>query len=41
MRLFASDTINAKGKAAKRYRHQDARTPLAALKQLCDKGLLN
>ena len=36
--MFASDTINAKGKVTKRYRHQDVKTPLEALKQLCDKG---
>ena len=37
--MFASDTVNAKGKVIKRYRHEDVKTPLAALKQLCDKGL--
>ena len=37
--MFASDTVNAKGKVVKRYRHEDVKTPLAALKQLCDKGL--
>ncbi len=37
--MFASDTVNAKGKVIKRYRHQDVKTPLAALTQLCDKGL--
>ena len=37
--LFASDTVNAKGKVTKRYRHQDVKTPLAALTQLCEKGL--
>jgi len=37
--MFASDTVNAKGKLTKRYRHQDVKTPLAALTRLCDKGL--
>jgi transposase InsO family protein len=37
--MFASDKVNAKGKVTKRYRHQDVKTPLEALKQLCDKGL--
>lgn len=37
--MFASHTVNAKGKVIKRYRHEDVKTPLAALKQLCDKGL--
>ena len=37
--MFASDTISPKGKVVKRYRHEDVKTPLAALEQLCDKGL--
>ena len=37
--MFASDTVSPKGKIIKRYRHEDVKTPLAALKQLCDKGL--
>jgi len=37
--MFASDTVNAKGKVTKRYRNDDVKTPLAALKQLCAKGL--
>jgi len=37
--MFASDTVNAKGKVIKRYRHKDVKTPLAALTQLHDKGL--
>ena len=37
--MFASDTVSAKGKVIKRYRYEDVKTPLAALKQLCDKGL--
>lgn len=37
--LFASDTVSPKGKVIKRYRHEDVKTPLAALSQLCNKGL--
>ena len=37
--MFASDTVTAKGKVIKRYRHQDVKTPLEALTQLCGKGL--
>lgn len=37
--LYASDTVNAKGKVIKRYRHEDVKTPLSALTQLHDKGL--
>ena len=37
--MFASDTVSAKGKVVKRYRHEDVKTPLAALTQLCDRGL--
>ena len=37
--MFSSEKINAKGKVIKRYRHQDVKTPLEALKQLCDKEL--
>jgi transposase InsO family protein len=37
--MFASDTVSPKGKVIKRYRHKDVKTPLAALEQLCDKGL--
>lgn len=37
--MFASDTVSPKGKVVKRYRHEDVKTPLAALTQLCDKGL--
>ena len=37
--MFASDTVSPKGKVIKRYRYEDVKTPLAALKQLCDKGL--
>ena len=37
--MFASETISPKGKVIKRCRHEDVRTPLAALNQLCSKGL--
>ena len=37
--MFASDTVSPKGKVIKRYRHEDVKTPLAALTQLCNKGL--
>ena len=37
--MFASDKVSAKGKITKRYLHRDVKTPLEALKQLCDKGL--
>lgn len=37
--LFASEIVSAKGKVIKRYRHEDVKTPLACLRQLCDKGL--
>jgi transposase InsO family protein len=37
--MYASHTVSPKGKVVKRYRHEDVKTPLAALKQLCDKGL--
>lgn len=37
--MFASQTVSPKGKVVKRYRHEDVKTPLAALTQLCSKGL--
>jgi len=37
--MFASQTVNLKGKVIKSYRHKDVKTPLEALTQLCDKGL--
>jgi transposase InsO family protein len=37
--MFASETVSPKGKVIKHYRHEDVKTPLAALNQLCDKGL--
>ena len=37
--MFASEAVSPKGKVVKRYRHEDVKTPLAALNQLCAKGL--
>lgn len=37
--MFASNAVSPKGKVVKRYRHEDVKTPLEALQQLCDKGL--
>jgi len=37
--MFASEAVSPKGKVVKRYRHEDVKTPLAALNQLCGKGL--
>ena len=37
--MFASDKVNTKGKLTKRYLRRDVKTPLEALKQLCDKEL--
>jgi len=37
--MFASETVSPKGKVVKRYRHADVKTPLAALNELCGKGL--
>ena len=37
--MFASEIVSPKGKVIKRYRHEDVKTPLAALTQLCAKGL--
>jgi transposase InsO family protein len=37
--LFATEIINAKGKIIKRYKHEDVKTPLESLAQLCGKGL--
>ena len=37
--MFASDKVSPKGKVIKRYRHEDVKTPLAALKLLCEQGL--
>lgn len=37
--MFASSTVSPKGKVVKRYRHEDVKTPLVALTQLCGTGL--
>ena len=37
--MFATDVVSPKGKVVKRYRHEDVKTPLAALQQLCAQGL--
>ena len=37
--MFASETITAKGKLVKHYRHDDVKTPLERLSQLCAQGL--
>lgn len=39
--MFATDTINAKGKIVKVYKHQDVKTPLECLALLSDKGLVS
>jgi transposase InsO family protein len=36
--IFASQKITPKGKVVKHYRHDDVRTPLECLTQLCAKG---
>ncbi|MCI4430737.1 MAG: transposase family protein [Burkholderiales bacterium] len=37
--MFASETISPKGKVVKHYRHDDVKTPLECLAQLCEKRL--
>ena len=37
--MFASEVVSPKGKVVKRYRHDDVKTPLVALQQLCEQGL--
>ena len=37
--MLASDKVNTKGKLTERYLRRDVKTPLEALKQLCDKEL--
>ena len=36
--MFASEKVSPKGKVIKRYRHDDVKTPLECLTQLCAKG---
>ena len=38
--MFATQTVNAKGKVVKRYRHEDVKTPLAHLALLSETGLV-
>ena len=38
--MFATETVNPKGKVIKQYRHKDVSTPLARLAQLSEKGLV-
>ena len=37
--MFATETISPKGKIIKRYKHEEVKTPLECLAQLCGKGL--
>jgi len=37
--MFAIETISPKGKVIKRYKHEEVKTPLECLAQLCEKGL--
>ena len=37
--MFASETVTAKGKVVKHYRHDDVKTPLERLSELCAKAL--
>ncbi|MEQ1807340.1 MAG: integrase [Burkholderiaceae bacterium] len=37
--MFASEQISPKGKVVKRYRHEDVKTPVECLSELCAKGL--
>ena len=37
--MFATEIISPKGKIIKRYKHEDVKTPLECLVQLCEKGL--
>ena len=38
--LFATEIISPKGKIIKRYRHDDVKTPLECLAQLCERDLV-
>ena len=38
--MFATETISPKGKIIKRYKHEEVKTPLECLAQLCEKGLV-
>lgn len=37
--LFATEIVSPKGKIIKRYKHEEVKTPLECLGQLCEKGL--
>jgi len=37
--MFATEIISPKGKIIKRYKHEEVKTPLECLAQLCEKGL--
>ena len=37
--LFATEAVSDKGKIIKRYKHDEVKTPLECLAQLCEKGL--
>ncbi len=37
--MFATETISPRGKIIKRYKHEEVKTPLECLAQLCEKGL--
>ncbi len=37
--MFATEAISPKGKIIKRYKHDEVKTPLECLGQLCEKGL--
>lgn len=38
--MFATEVISPKGKIIKRYKHEEVKTPLECLAQLCEKGLV-
>jgi hypothetical protein len=38
--LFATAVVSPKGKIVKRYKHEDVKTPLECLAQLCEKDLV-
>jgi hypothetical protein len=36
--MFSTEIIGSKGKIIKRYKHDEVKTPLECLAQLCEKG---
>jgi len=38
--MFATEIISPEGKIIKRYKHEEVKTPLECLAQLCEKGLV-